>query len=1183
MAHRPRSLDLAFLLVVAAGAGLAPRPAAAQTGWYFQTSPTTQTLNDVQALDSGTAVAVGLGGTILKTADGGTTWAALASGTTLALNGVHFLDASNGWAVGATILRTVNGGTTWTPQTGAFTTLQDVRFLSASVGVAVGSVGSQGFLRTTNGGDTWTALDIGSTGTNRPQALFFLDALRGFAVGLNANMITTTCDAWGQCTTTYSVPKSVIWKTTDGGVSWGPYIYQTGLVRFLRGVAFVDELTGWAVGDSGMVLKTTDGGASWVAQTSGTTTNLYSTAFVSATTGWIVGVDGVIRKTSDGGTSWTEQGTASSALRSVSFADATNGWGVGAGGKIVRTTDAGGAGCTYALSPTEVSFPGGGGSGSLTVTAPGLCGWTAASDSPWLAIGPGGTSGAGNGTIGYSMGYNLTGLPRTGHITVQGQALTVEQSACGTPTYTLSPPSASFPSEGGAGAFAVTLSGPGCWTATSDKSWLTVTSGGSGLENGTVGYRVEPNVTTSFRIGHVTVAGETFTLSQASCGPACPALTVSTWAGTAGQWGSIDGTGPAARFYYPRGVAVDSHGNGYVADSENHTIRKISPAGEVTTLAGTAGQAGSTDAAGAAARFRYPRGVAVDAEGNVYVGDTDNHTIRRITPSGEVTTVAGSAGAWGTADGTGAAARFYSPIGLAFDPAGNLLVGDSSNHTIRKMSPAGEVTTLAGLAGTSGSADGTGSAARFFYPYGVAVDSAGDVWVADSSNGAVRKVSPEGVVTTLATGLAGPYGVATAPSGAVYVSNTNQYDIRRVYPVLGAVPVAGLAGNSGSADGTGTVARFFLPALIAADSAGNVYVADRFNHTIRRATPPASLAMAASSGDGQSAPAGTAVPVAPSVVVRDDQANPVAGVPVRFAVASGGGSVTGATPTTGADGVATVGSWTLGGAPGPNTLTASASWVSGSPVTFAATALETPSLAVNDVSVSEGHAGSGATATFTVTLSVASPLAVTVAYSTANGTAVAGSDYVAASGILTVPAGSTTGSIPVAVIGDAAVEPDETFFVNLASPTHAILADAQGVGTIRNDDSPDVGATSFYTLTPCRMVDTRNPAGEFGGPALQPGAQRAFTLAGPKCGIPSTARAVSMNVTVTGGTAPGNIRLFPTGVAAPLVSMLNFGAGQTRANNAIVSLGATPAGSLVVLNASAGAVHFILDVNGYFE
>ena len=136
------------------------------------------------------------------------------------------------------------------------------------------------------------------------------------------------------------------------------------------------------------------------------------------------------------------------------------------------------------------------------------------------------------------------------------------------------------------------------------------------------------------------------------------------------------------------------------------------------------------------------------------------------------------------------------------------------------MSPAGEVTTLAGLAGTSGSADGTGSAARFFYPYGVAVDSAGDVWVADSSNGAVRKVSPEGVVTTLATGLAGPYGVATAPSGAVYVSNTNQYDIRSVYPVIGAVPVAGLAGNSGSADGTGTVARFFLPALIAAADYG---------------------------------------------------------------------------------------------------------------------------------------------------------------------------------------------------------------------------------------------------------------------------------------------------------------------------------------------------------------------------
>jgi photosystem II stability/assembly factor-like uncharacterized protein len=1183
MAFRTRGYTLVLLVLVATVVAFASPLAADSSGWFFQTSPTTTNLNDVQALDSSTAVAVGEAGTILKTTDGGGTWVALPSGTSQPLRGVHFLDASNGWAVGGTILKTVNGGSTWSEETGPFTTLQDVHFLSSSVGVAVGSVGSQGFLRTTNGGDTWTALDIGSTGTNRPQALFFIDDLRGFAVGLNAAMISTTCDVWGQCTTTYVSPKTVVWKTTDGGLTWSPYVCQTGSVRFLQGVFFVDELTGWAVGDNGLVLKTTSGGTSWTALPSGTSASFYATAFVSATTGWVVGSDGVLRKTTDGGTSWIAQGTAGSPLNGVDFVGGATGWAVGNGGKIVKTTDAGGGACTYELSPPQAAFPGGGGSGSVSVTAPGLCGWTAASDAAWLTIAPGGTGGAGNGAIGYSMGYNLTGALRTGHITVQGQVFTVDQSACGSPTYTLSPPASTCPSEGASGSFGVNLSGPGCWTATSDASWLRVTSGGSGLESGTVGYRAEANVATSTRTGHITVGGETFTLDQSSCGPACPALTVSTWAGTAGQSGSVDDTGPAARFYYPRGVAVDQDGNGYVADSENHTIRRISPTGVVTTLAGTAGQAGSTDAAGGSARFRYPRGVAVDGNGNVYVGDTDNHTIRKIAVStGEVTTLAGTAGAPGTSDDTGAAARFDSPIGVAVDSSGYVYVGDSANHTIRKVSPAGEVTTLAGLAGAPGSSDGSGSAARFNYPYGVAVDGAGYVYVADSSNGAVRKLAPDGQVTTLASGLSGPYGVAATASGTVYVSNTNQYDVRRIFPALGAVPVAGLAGSSGSADGTGTTARFFLPALIAADSSGNVYVADRFNHTIRRATPPASMEIAASSGEGQSAPVGAPVPVAPAVIVRDDQANPVPGVGVRFAVASGGGSLTGATQTTGSDGVATVGGWTLGAAPGTNTLTAAASWVTGSPVTFSATGVALPSLSINDVSVPEGNAGTAA-ATFGVTLSTASPLTVTVAYATANGTATAGSDYVAASGTLTFPPGATTRSIPVTVNGDTLVEPNETFFVNLSAATNATIADAQGVGTINNDDFVAPGSTSFYTLTPCRMLDTRDIAGALGGPALQPGAQRTFALAGPKCGIPPTATAVSMNVTVTGATTPGNVRLFPAGVSAPEVSTINFVPGQTRANNAIVKLGGGATGSVVVLNSAAGAVDFILDVNGYFE
>ncbi|MEA2345472.1 MAG: hypothetical protein QOF63_3641 [Thermoanaerobaculia bacterium] len=185
-------------------------------------------------------------------------------------------------------------------------------------------------------------------------------------------------------------------------------------------------------------------------------------------------------------------------------------------------------------------------------------------------------------------------------------------------------------------------------------------------------------------------------------------------------------------------MATDSSGNVYVADSYNHAIRKITPAGAVTTLAGLAGTGGSADGTGSAARFYYPEGVTTDSSGNVYVADFYNHTIRKITPAGAVTTLAGLAGSLGSADGTGSAARFGLPYGVATDSSGNVYVADSYNNTIRKITPVGAVTTLAGLAGNSGSADGPGSAARFRNPGGIAINSSGNVYVADSLNFTIR-------------------------------------------------------------------------------------------------------------------------------------------------------------------------------------------------------------------------------------------------------------------------------------------------------------------------------------------------------------------------------------------------------------------------------------------------------------
>jgi sugar lactone lactonase YvrE len=166
-----------------------------------------------------------------------------------------------------------------------------------------------------------------------------------------------------------------------------------------------------------------------------------------------------------------------------------------------------------------------------------------------------------------------------------------------------------------------------------------------------------------------------------------------------------------------------------VTDGGNSTIRKITPAGTVSTLAGAAGSRGSEDGTVSAARFAVPQGVAVDTAGNVYVGDRGNNTIRKITPLGIVSTLAGVAGSAGSTDGAGNAARFFVPRGVAVDTAGNVYVADSGNHTIRKISPAGNVSTLAGLAGSPGFTDGTGSAARFSAPAGVAVDTVGNVYV----------------------------------------------------------------------------------------------------------------------------------------------------------------------------------------------------------------------------------------------------------------------------------------------------------------------------------------------------------------------------------------------------------------------------------------------------------------------
>jgi sugar lactone lactonase YvrE len=274
--------------------------------------------------------------------------------------------------------------------------------------------------------------------------------------------------------------------------------------------------------------------------------------------------------------------------------------------------------------------------------------------------------------------------------------------------------------------------------------------------------------------------------------------------------GSLDGPGSNARFDGPEGIVTAPDGNLYVAERNSATIRKVTPQGVATTLAGSTGAIGSQDGAGSGARFNSPTRLEADADGNLYVTDTGNSTIREVSAAGAVTTLAGAPGQCGSVDGNGSAARFCSPQGITLDRQGNLYVADTLNHTIRRIDRANNVTTIAGVAGSCGSSDGRGNAARFCEPRDIEVDEDGYLYVADTANSTIREISPSGEVLTLA-GAAGQCGSADGAPGVarfcraagltidgggnLFVADTGNGTIRRIATSGQVSTVIGVAGN----------------------------------------------------------------------------------------------------------------------------------------------------------------------------------------------------------------------------------------------------------------------------------------------------------------------------------------------------------------------------------------------------
>ena len=336
----------------------------------------------------------------------------------------------------------------------------------------------------------------------------------------------------------------------------------------------------------------------------------------------------------------------------------------------------------------------------------------------------------------------------------------------------------------------------------------------------------------------VTVGDKTLT------GPAFDYLEsyrASTFVGS--SQGMNDGTGTSAQLYDPWDIAIDGDGNMYVTDYGSHRIRKITPAGVVTTFAGST--AGYRDGTGSAAQFNGPTAITLDAQGNLYVTEDVNHRIRKITPEGVVTTVAGS-GIKGFTNGAAAIAQFSKPSGILVDAEGMIFVADRDNNRIRKITPEGIVSTFAG-SGEWDYADGTGAAAKFRSPSGLSIDADGNLIVSDTDNHRIRKITMAGVVSTIAgNGTAGtangvgtaaqlhfPWDTAITPDGVVIVADYQNHLIRMIAPDGKVTTVAG-SGTVGNTNGIGSGISFNGPSSIEIGADGNLYVVDNKNFSIRK-------------------------------------------------------------------------------------------------------------------------------------------------------------------------------------------------------------------------------------------------------------------------------------------------------------------------------------------------------------